>query len=87
MAGEMMTDESRRFRWAVTGESYHEGCADPWRSEHHEGEISAEHAAEALEQIIMGPESQTGRTNDTLPWDLIDGDREITITIRPSEME
>lgn len=72
------------FEWSVQGESYHEGSSSPWRSEYHEGTITAESAGYALEKIVSGLGEDTTLEN-TIPWDLIEQDREITITIKPRE--
>jgi hypothetical protein len=80
-----MTDPyARPFAWSVAGESFHEGSSSPWKPEHHEGVFYAENAGEALERIVSGLGEGTTMDN-TIPWDLIEQDREITITIRPAD--
>lgn len=73
-----MTD----FRWTVSGESRRLHSSPPWRPESHEGRIAAESAGAALEAIITG---RGATLTDSIPWDLIDQDRPITITIRPEQ--
>jgi hypothetical protein len=72
------------FTWTVAGESYRPGSNPAWRSESYSSEIAAETAGEALEKIVRGLGKGTTGDN-TIPWDLIEQDREITITIKPSE--
>ncbi len=70
------------YAWTVSGERYHEGSSDPWRIETADGVIEAECAGEALEKIVNGVGEPL---ENTIPWDLIDQEREITITIRPAD--
>jgi hypothetical protein len=71
------------FEWTVAGEFYREGSSDPWRGASAAGKIAAESAGEALEKIVTGlGEGTTG--DNTIPWDCIEQDREITITIKPA---
>lgn len=74
-----------RFAWTVEGESHHEHSSIPWRSESHDGVIAADCAGEALQRIVTGGPGTT--LDDTIPWDLIDQSRPITITLRPVDKE
>lgn len=78
----MMIGMTEVFVWTVRGESFREGSSDPWRIEEHGGEVTAEGAGEALVAIITG----FGAPGDNaISWDLIEQEREITITIHPKE--
>jgi len=78
-----MTGE-RKFAWTVEGESHHPHSSPEWKPEEASGTISAEGAGEALERIVTGVGFPL---NDTIPWDIIDQEREIIITIRLVEDE
>ena len=72
--------DEHEYAWTVEGESYHPHSSQEWQPEEASGTIRAEGAGEALERIVRGVGFPL---NDTIPWDIIDQDREIIITIRP----
>lgn len=76
-AGLLVRISGRPFRWWVVSWSYHEGSSRPWRQESHEGSVDADSLGAALDGIV------TGGADDSIPWDLINQDREVTISIRP----
>lgn len=71
------------FEWTAEGEVYRHG-SDPWQFTEASGRIAAESAGAALEKIVTGQGEGTTLGN-TLPWDVLDQDRKITITIQPAE--
>ena len=81
------------YKWTVEGESHHPHSSPEWWPESTGGTVESDCGGDALVKIIAGGASPriTGEpaapVEDTIPWDIIDCDRGVVITIEPTEGE